>query len=615
MKKILFFFICVISFHVSYSQGHKVTKFTFQKAATVDLSKITTDYSPKMMVIEMPEQGGEEEMVKYNYPENYHQYKQKMQAVVLPTLNLGQSFVANSWGLSTPNDNDFAISNTGWICSVINTKIYTKNVVTNSAPQAKSLAAWTTPINNKHQEFDPKVMYDPNTDRFVMVCLVGFVDTTSKVIIGFSQTNNPGGAWNLYQFPGNPLNNNLWTDYPMLSITDKEIFLSVNLLVNDLPWQTGFVETIIWQMDKSAGYAGSLMPAALHSNITFNGKPIRNLCPVKGGSQLYSPNMYFISNRNLASVNDSVFLVNVTDTIGAPGGTLTVKCMTTNVPYNFPPDGRQTFTSQTLATNDCRNLGAFYENGKIQYVHNTKNTLNNQPTVYHGVINSPAAVSPTVTGYIIQNDTMDFAYPNISYAGNSGTDNTSIITFDHSSDKVFAGCSAIRGDGAGNYSPVLRIQNGVTYVDLLGQNQERWGDYSGSQRVYSNPGEVWMSGYYAYTYNGSYPYAHAAWVAQIGLNPIFVTDTKKEEQKVAETKLYPNPAKDIFMVELNLPEPEYLTFSIYDAQGKLIDVILRDWIKVVQNVFSFNTQNLGKGIYFLKITGKNTAITKKVVVE
>jgi hypothetical protein len=248
-------------------------------------------------------------------------------------------------------------------------------------------------------------------------------------------------------------------------------------------------------------------------------------------------------------------------------------------------------------------------------VHNTKNTLNNQPTVYHGVINSPAAVSPTVTGYIIQNDTMDFAYPNISYAGNSGTDNTSIITFDHSSDKVFAGCSAIRGDGAGNYSPVLRIQNGVTYVDLLGQNQERWGDYSGSQRVYSNPGEVWMSGYYAYTYNGSYPYAHAAWVAQIGLNPIFVTDTKKEEQKVAETKLYPNPAKDIFMVELNLPEPEYLTFSIYDAQGKLIDVILRDWIKVVQNVFSFNTQNLGKGIYFLKITGKNTAITKKVVVE
>jgi hypothetical protein len=325
--------------------------------------------------------------------------------------------------------------------------------------------------------------------------------------------------------------------------------------------------------------------------------------------------MYFISNRNLASTNDSVFLVNISDTIAAPGQTITAKTMTASVPYYFPTDARQTNTTQLLATNDTRNLGAFFENNKIQYVHNTNNPGNNRPTVYYGVIENPAALNPTVTGYILPNDTMDFGYPNISYAGNSLTDNTSIINFDHSSDKVFAGVSAIRADGAGDFSPILRIQNGTTYVNLLQSNLERWGDYTGSQRRYSNPGEVWISGYYAYNYSFSYPFAHAGWVSQLSLSPILVTGIKKEETKQSNINIYPNPAKDIFSVDLNLTEPEYLSFELYDVQGKLITVLLRDWVKVKQNTFSFSTKDVTNGIYLLKINGKNTTITKKVVVD
>jgi len=608
------FFTHLLLFAIGCSLAQNKTKFVFQKQAIVNLSEIKTDYSPKLLVNEMPRQRNEK-MEIYNYPANYHQQAAKMQAPVLPTLALGQSFQANYWGLSTPNDNDMAISNDGMAISVVNTNIYVRNTITNSVVPYKSLAAWTTPINSKHQEFDPKVMYDPKTDRFVLVCLVGFVDTTSKVIIGFSQTNNPAGNWNLYMLPGNPLNNNLWSDYPMLAMTETEVFLTLNLLVNNQPWQTGFVESIVWQMRKGDGYNGLPLPAVLHTNINTNGKPIRNLCPVKGGSKLYKPNMYFISNRNLASTNDTVFLVNITDTIAAPGGTVTIKTMTASVPYYFPTDARQTNTTQSLATNDSRNLGAFFENNMIQYVHNTNNPGNNRPSIYYGRINNPAAVSPTVTGYIIPNDTMDFGYPNISYAGNSSTDNTSIISFDHTSNKVYTGVSAIRADGAGDYSPILRIQNGATYVDLLAATLERWGDYTGSQRRYNNPGEVWMSGYYAYNYNFNYPYAHAGWVAQISLSPIINTGIKKEEQNLSATALYPNPAKDIFSVDLDLREPEYLSFELYDAQGKMVTLLLRDWVKVKQNTFSFSTQSLSSGIYFLKIKGANSDITKKVIVE
>lgn len=614
-------FVC-IGFNSLAQVNSNRRSFVIEKKASVDFESSSPDYYPSLLLKEMPKQGGKK-MEIYNYPPSQPAQRTLQTNSAVPVPIKGLSFLGNPFSVNTPNDNDMAISDSGMVISVINTNIFVKNTKTNTNSPVKSLAAFTTPVNSKHQEFDPKVMYDPKMDRFVLVCLVGFVDTTSKVIVGFSQTSNPSGAWNLYTLPGNPLNNNLWTDYPMISMTEKELFLSVNLLYNDSSWQTGFVETIIWQMNKNNGYLGLPINSYLHSGIKHNGKAIRNLCPAKGGSKLYKPNMYFVSNRNLASQNDTVFLVNVTDTIGAPTNTLTTKALVSNQPYYFPPNGRQTIATESLATNDCRNLGAFYENNKIQFVHNTKNLSNNFVTINYGIIDNPQLNTPTVTGYVVPNGTMDFAYPNISYAGNSATDNSAIITFDHSSSVDYPGSSAIRADGLGNFSPVLRIQNGATYVNLLTSSLERWGDYSGSQRRYNKTNEIWMSGYYGYSYSGSYPRAHAAWVAQLFTDTTkVIVDTTShvgiQKQKLDNTaaNVFPNPAQSIFSVEINLDAPEYLNFELLDSQGKSIDVLLRDWIKAKQSVFSFNTQDLNKGIYFLKITGNHqTNLVKKIVIN
>ncbi|MCD6018524.1 MAG: hypothetical protein K0S53_1645 [Bacteroidetes bacterium] len=590
------------------------TYFSHSKQATVNLSQIKQDFSPTLLVREMPKPGSKK-IVYYNYPASRQNQKLSNTQTTLTNLNLGTNFFANPYANSTPTDNDVAISDSGIIVSVINTNIVVFNTNTSVATPPKSLAAFTAPVNSKHQEFDPKVMYDPKADKFVIMCPVGFVDSTSKIIVGFSQTNDPNGNWNLYTLPGNPLNNNLWSDYPMISMTEKELFLSINLLYNDSSWQTGFVETIIWQMKKDSGYAGLPLGSYLHSNIKFNGKAIRNLCPAKGGSKLYSPNMYFVSNRNLASQNDTVFLVEVTDTIGAPTNTILTQALITNQPYYFPPSGRQTVTTQSLATNDARNLGAFYENNKIQYVHNTKNPLNNHVTVYYGVIDNPQNASPTVTGYIINNDTVDFAYPNISYAGLNNTDHTAIISFDHSSNKLLPGISAIKADATGNFSNVLRIKNGTAYVNVLSDNLERWGDYSGSQRRYNKPGEVWMSGYYGYNVNNiTNKNKHGAWVAQLAIDPGLITGIKTvAENNEAPVLLFPNPALETFSVDLHLSQPEYLSFELLDVHGKLVELLLRDWVKTKDNTFHFSLRDVSNGVYFLKITGNQTNLTKKII--
>jgi hypothetical protein len=381
------------------------------------------------------------------------------------------------------------------------------------------------------------------------------------------------------------------------------------------------VQTVVWQIKKKNGYQGLPLTTDLHYNIKHNGRPIRNLCPAKGGSQLYGPNMYFVSNRNLASQNDTVFLVNVTDTTGAPGNTVTTQALVSNQKYYFPPDGLQVITSQSLASNDARNLGAFYENNKIQYVHNTRNPANGRVTVYHGIIDNVSSATPSVTGNLIANDTMCFAYPNISYCGStvSANDNKAMITYDHSSTKVYPGVSAVQSDGLGNYSEVLRIQNGAQYVNILSGNLERWGDYSGSQRRYNRSnGEVWMSGYYGYSYGGNFPRAHAAWIAQLTPGEPAFDDTGIQTQSndAKSMTLYPNPASDRFTVDFHLNKPEYLRFELYDLQGKIVTVFIRDWIKTTDNTFSFNTRDLQKGEYLLRISGNyGTQVTKKVIIE
>ena len=602
---------------VSLSQSRQ-HHFRFQKSASIRFDTISVDYMPSLLVREMPRHGADK-MVHYSYPERSSEQSktQAAQSTTLSDMAIGHSYFANPWSVSTPNDNDVAVSDSGFVVSVINTNIHIRNVSTGSVYPVKSLAAFTSPINLLHQEFDPKVIYDPDKDRFILMCMVGFVDSTSKMVLGFSQTNDPSGIWNLYVVPGNPLNNNLWSDYPMIALTEKELFLSVNLLINNSTWQAGFVETVVWQFKKDSAYAGVSLPSVLHSNIQYNGKAIRNLCPAKGGSGLHGPNMYFVSNRNFASQNDTIFLVNVTDTIGAPNATVTVNALIADQPYFFPPGGRQkTATTQTLATNDARNLGAFYENNKIHFVCNTAHPLNNNVTVYYGVIHNPGTLNASVKGYYIPNDTADYAYPNISYAGSSANDDQAIICFDHSSSTKFPGCSAVKTDGAGNFSPIRSIATGTTYVNLLASSLERWGDYMGSQRRYKNPGEVWISGYYAYRYSGNYPYAHGAWVAQIFRDEDMFTgiSTVMHEQKL-ETTVYPNPTTEFFSVEFSLSTPEYLSFELFDASGKLVTVLLRDWVKVPQNSFSFSPQNLKEGIYFLKLSGKTTQITKKIVIQ
>ncbi len=579
--------------------------FKYAKAATVDLKKITEDWNPQFQSLEMPVPGSEsyrrylidlkEELYgnKINTPENFKQ----SEINVLPDPAIISGWEGNPMGTGVPNDNDMAISNEGKIVSVINSSIYIFDT-TDTLLLSLSLAAFADTLAIIDGKFDPKVMYDPKADKFILLFLAGFDPENTYIIVAFSKTNDPTGEWNLYALPGNPKNNDRWTDFPMFAITEQELFLTINLIIPDEPWQTGFSETLIWQMTLDKGYAGDSLDAVFYDDIFFEGKPIRNLNPVKGGETTYGPDMYFLSNRNFAEENDTIFIVYVTGLLDDPLTEVEVDYSIADIKYGVPPQARQ-YLTHIFDTNDGRVLGSFIEDGQIQFVSNSLDPVTGFCGIYHGIITDLEGAK-NIHAHIIGDDTLDLGYANLSYTGQWDGDNQSLITFDHTAPTVNAGMSAIffKYD---TYSNIKNIKTGDTYVNVLSGGYERWGDYTGSQRKYNEPGVVWVSGNFG-KFTDGFPFDtrnNATWIAAIKSTDAY-PQTIESANNLFEPKIYPNPSANIFTTEFELPSAGNVQISIYDMQGKLIKYLLNTQGQTGLHLFSFSTEPLSKGNYLLE---------------
>lgn len=576
-------------------------------SAGINLQTISEDFNPVFYPLEMPAPGSQSyRRYLIDLKEKLYSGKtysgspqQKTSSDVSAPLLL-HGFDGNPMGTGVPNDNDLAISNDGILVSVINSSIYifdTENADT--LLKAISLTAFSDTLELLESDYDPRIVYDPVHDKFVLVFLNGYTPETSYIIVAFSETNDPLGEWNLYALPGNPKDNNRWTDYPMIALTEDEVFITGNLIIPDEPWQTGFSETLIWQMKLNEGYAGEDIQAAYWDSIFYDGKPLRNLCPVKGGSTSYGPDMYFLSNRNFSESNDSIFIAHITGTLDDEATVVEVSVSESDVNYGVPPFARQA-VGHEFDTNDGRILEAFTENGYIQFVGNTLDPATGFCGIYHGMITDLEG-DKTVTAQIISDSILDLGYPDISYTGNYENDVQSIIICDHSAPEVYAGTSAYFFN-YDTYSERKEIHTGLTYVNVLYGAYERWGDYTGSQRKYNETGVVWMNGNYGKEReSGPFTFRdNATWIAKLQSSDSLPLAAEDTDLYQANT-IYPNPFADRFSVLLHMPASGEVYFRLYDVHGSLVKNLLKSKTQQGENQFSFSTQPLPPGTYFLQI--------------
>lgn len=600
MRRILLSGAFLLMMNGAFAQQANVTKHTAKLAGQVVMSDVDDKYTAQVFNTEAPDPDGEAEKVKLMeakaksallFPRKRTNDQKKTTAAPTPVVTI--DFVADSM-TGIPPDNYMAISKGDKAISVVNSIISVLDGKTGQMTSRKGLKAFSIAAGLNgfdDRRYDPKVIYDPEADRFICVML-NSRDALNYIVIAFSQTNDPTGAWNFYKFYGNYKNDSTWFDYPTIAFTKDEFFLSGNKIKFAASWELGFSESVIYQIDKKSGYNGdTALTYQIWDGIGYNGKSIRNLFPVKASWDMTGPEQYFLSNRNFDVQNDTMFLIRIPDVISSGNTNLTMKVMQTPIKYGMPPNGRQPDTSAVLATNDARVLGAMLAYDEIQFVSTSVHPNNGSSAIMHGIIKD-YTTTPTVSyADFITVDTLDFGYPNISFVGNGWGLNQALISFNYTGPNDFPGLGAVLFDGS-QYSDMVRVKQGTGSIKVLSQKDQRWGDYTGSQVDWNAQGAVWIEGIY-----GRADKQYGNWMARLSSPLLNVKTQTKPNNNI---QVYPNPASLFIDMKFDLKEEGVIKFTILDMQGRVVDDILQQECEEGNNILRFNIGTLPAGTYILK---------------
>jgi hypothetical protein len=687
---LLCFFLCV---SVKAQENYKVKTIESISAKRISASVVEPDVNINIKSIEAPLPDGDsyrsflnrqKEASKKYYKNKTAPTKKSFTNKTLSPPIITNSFEpkriflsGNSTSLSAgiPSDNTLAISNGGILLTAMNSIIHAYDIKKDTNHFPNSVINLRQFVGGSMSSFyyDPKLYYDPLHDRFILALLKDFDPDNSEVIICYSSTNDPNDDWYVYHLPGNPLNNNRWTDFPCIAITDDKLYFTANLIIPDVSWQIGFDGSIIWEMDLEDAYKGANVDPVLYYDIKYNDQFTRNLHAVQSADGIAN-DIFFLSNRNFDIENDTVFLLRLND------GVLDVNAFKTDLPYGVPPNARQQDTDTSdatngLQTNDARVLGAYILDDQIQYVGNTINPETGFSAIYHGTIDN-VYENPTISGKIIGDSIKDYGYPNIAWSSVEECERESIIAFNYSSFDHYPGMATLNFNKTGQYSPVLTIKEGDNWVNRLPGSYERWGDYYGLQRKYDRPGEVYSFGYYAFTNqsNGGYiAYLKSPDSMQLAIETEFsqnqggcqmtlkvsalnavtpleiistsyhtvendlisgicagdtvkftVTDARgcsASDEVIVPIKslndginVYPNPTSDWIAYQFNLQQESLVTTRIYNEIGQLVMEVKNMKAKKGLNEFTMSLSPLAAGTYSIVLLSNDSPLeTFKVV--
>lgn len=619
MKRVYLLFFLLGSFLTSQSQdfSYKVNHdVSWKHLATVNFSEDFEDLQienqawvapePASNIAELKAKLDAERKRKYNklHKREGREIMEKGTAID-PTVDTDFNGMPRGSG-GVPNDNNMAISNAGMVISVINSTVTIMDDTGGVLMYRTLRSIVRGQLNNLDRTYDPKVIYDPLENRFILVFLQGTTSGDTRIITGFSHTEDPTGEWNFYAVDGNPFQGKTWSDYPIIGMNEEDFFITVNILRDGESWQEGFTQSVIWQINKESGYRGQTeLTSSIFHDLMYKGRPIWSMCIVPIGDWAThrdnddTPHMRFLSVRPDASLNDTLFMQSIYGTAAAKNQRYELTTRTTSIPYGVPPSAFQPQVGYRLQTNDTRVLDAFEQDGFIQYVQSSIVFQKGMPGIFHGVFRIDD--DAPVTASYIYSDTFDYAYPSIAYLGDKTRNQASAITFSHSGELDFPGTSvvfynAVHGmDDA--YSTVVSVKEGEGLINtFLPDSIERWGDYTAIQKKYDEPGVAWLCGSHGKNTNTT-----GTWIGKVS------ADIKMEfRPTLNELILFPNPAEAELNLLLETSGEETLSFQIYDMQGKLVVDFGEEKVAAGVNTVRVNRddmriQSLRPGMYIFRV--------------
>ncbi len=605
MRNLLF--IVLVGIQLGYSQHNKIKLEPVSLLNVIHIQELKDEPSITLKNIEIHEPGIKESKQKQQTQKKASEADSTSYTRIKKTMVnepiLEGTYPGNIAGSGIPLDNHLAISKAGKIVAVQNSNFGVYNTSGQSLQQ-KTLDALSQSLGFNNAKYDPRVIYDPLHDRFIIVYLNGSSANNSRIIVGFSATNDPAGAWFMYALLGNLKDNlliteDVWTDYPSIGISTEELFITGNLFTD----AGVFKGAGIWQIPLSEGYMGTTLNPVVYITYYFS------LMPVTGATQPYGPDMYFIrtniGNGNQIHIH---YLTNSEANGGVLNPPVTIPTM---LNYSMPPDAPQKGTTLKLSTNDNRIQTAYLENNIIVYAFNTG--LNGRSSIYYGTIylNSMGLSFAFADAIYITDSQYSIAFPSVVYAGcGSPAGNNSLLFVDFSSPNNRPGIGAFAIDANGDYSDMLIAFEGTGQIGFGTNSPYRWGDYSGGALRQDGSNQIWCYGAV-----GSVTGFNTGRLAHFSTDLCQSTNIQPNTTTHQELSVYPVPCYNEVTVTFPVEKTGELSVNLLDIHGRFIRNLVTDKLYQGTAQFTMSVNELPKGTYILQVQKDNKILAKKKIVK
>ncbi len=367
--------------------------------------------------------------------------------------------------------------------------------------------------------YDPKILFDPHTQRFYFFDLDGANSATSNLLLAVSHTSDPTGSWYLYKFKTNIGETTIWFDFPTIGYNKDWIVASGNMFQVDGSFEKAKL-FVIKKSDVLSGLATSVNEIAFaNSSSGFTVAPAvvadntTNYIPLMSNwnNGLGAYKLFKITGvpPSAPSLSDVGFPI-----LGAANGWLGGTYY-----YNQAPQMDMTSRTNGVDDGDHRMCNLVLKNGNLWAVHTAffSSSGGYGPTdTYRGAVQwlnvNPNTAAINEWGRIIDNGTTNmgsysvptnsFAFPSLAINDNEDV----LINFAHFSPTTYPSSSyALKLGGSSTFSSNYTYKAGVEhYYKRYGGSRNRWGDYFTALVDPVNGIDFWSLGEYSTTNNGTH---------------------------------------------------------------------------------------------------------------
>jgi hypothetical protein len=236
---------------------------------------------------------------------------------------------------------------------------------------------WTGGTGLSGNPFDPKIIFDQLSDRWLATVVADSRSADSAVWFAVSTTDDPTQAWTFYAIDADA-GNTTWADYPGFGVNSKWVAITNNMFLN----AGGFVGAKMWVIDKST-FGGALGFTTFPTGFDLAGgadgftlKPAVTFgtCDPPGDS------LYIVDNSGFFITASGIHLLRlsrITGTANNPSWSVVsggpfpgTGFFAVANDFNYTQiDASQPGTATRVETNDPRLLNAVCRNGHLWTTH------------------------------------------------------------------------------------------------------------------------------------------------------------------------------------------------------------------------------------------------------